>query len=599
MQYLSDQSQYGPEAFRTEARRILEPIADLETLDQVRRALLDIITAEQFDATGTPSELSGSVMAMVRDCARALRSMIRATSDEAAGFSITQALWDLARGKSRPDLQPGFFADMIALVRGLDGRPVHEPEPDLPLHEELEGREAALVRSDDLDQLWSRMEQRMSEYFSGLTDEAVQRRAARRDHIIQALGATEQQWHDWRWQVANIVTDPETLARVATVSDAELDPVARARDRRIPFGVTPYYASLFDDDPDAGRDRAVRAQVLPPADYVEEMSAHRGEHRRDLDFMQEHNTSPVDLVTRRYPAVAILKPFNTCPQICVYCQRNWEIDQAMAPGALASRDSIENACRWIEQHPAIREVLVTGGDPLALADNQLGWILDRVAAIPSVDLIRIGSRIPVTVPMRITDALAEKLGSLRKPGRREVCLVTHVESSYEITPDLVEAVNRLRMQGIGVYNQLVYTFFVSRRFEAAHLRMLLRLAGIDPYYTFAPKGKQETHAYLLPLARILQEQREEARLLPGIRRTDEPVYNVPALGKEYLRAAQRRDLLSILPDGCRVYEFHPWDRDFVEQDSYVGWDVPILDYLCRLAQIGEDPDDYNSIWYYF
>lgn len=79
--------------------------------------------------------------------------------------------------------------------------------------------------------------------------------------------------------------------------------------------------------------------------------------------MHEADTSPVNLITRRYPAIAILKPFNTCPQICVYCQRNWEIDRAMAPGAMASKADLEKALNWISEHPAIKEVLITGGDP--------------------------------------------------------------------------------------------------------------------------------------------------------------------------------------------------------------------------------------------
>ena len=199
---------------------------------------------------------------------------------------------------------------------------------------------------------------------------------------------------------------------------------------------------------------------------------------------------------------------------------------------------------------------------------------------------------------RVTPALAELLGRYREPGRRDVAVVTHVEHVYEITPELVDAVDRLRRQGIGVYNQHVYTYFVSRRFEAAALRLLLRRCGIDPYYTFAPKGKDETRDYRVPLARILQERKEEARLLPGSRRTDEPVYNVPGLGKNYLRAAQHHDLVSILPDGSRVYEFHPWEKNVMPCDSYAGADVPILEYLRRLEADGEAPADYASIWYY-
>jgi lysine 2,3-aminomutase len=242
---------------------------------------------------------------------------------------------------------------------------------------------------------------------------------------------------------------------------------------------------------------------------------------------------------------------------------------------------------------------VTGGDPLGMPDDKLFDILNKLAAIPHIEVIRIGTRTPVTLPMRITPEVAEFLGSLRKPGRREICLVTHIEHPYEITPELVAAVDRLKRQGISVFNQLVYSFFVSRRFEASKLRMLLRRCGIDPYYTFMPKGKSETSDYRVPLARLLQEQAEESRLLPGSRRTDELVYNVPGLGKNYLRAFQHRDLLAVLPDGSRVYDFHPWEKGIVDRDAYVGQDVPLLHYLSRLEEMGENPADYESIWYYY
>ena len=279
----------------------------------------------------------------------------------------------------------------------------------------------------------------------------------------------------------------------------------------------------------------------------------------------------------------------TCPQICVYCQRNWEIEQVMAPHSFAGKTEIEEAVNWIRNHPVIKEVLVTGGDPFILPDQRIEFLLNRLSDIEHIDCIRIGSRIPVTLPMRITEKLARILGRFREPGKREVAVVTHIEHPYEITPDTVLAVDRLKRQGIGVYNQQVYTFFTSRRFESTLLRMLLRRVGIDPYYTFMPKGKEETNSYRVPLARILQEQKEEARLVPGLRRTDDAVFNIPGLGKNYLQARQHRELLTILPDGRRLYEFHPWDMNLVNCGTYLYKDVANLDYLIRIAEIGEDP----------
>jgi lysine 2,3-aminomutase len=585
--------------FEGEASRILELLKACPDLATARSKLFAAVSDYQFDLSTEDQRLPALERVIARDCARALRCMLMETSEAKTGFSVLQALWDVAHGVDRPDLEPGFFAEMIHLVQGVEGRPAYDTPGDMAIDPELTGREAAVARSAQLDLLWGRVSGAMDRHADGLAHDAVARRASRRRAILAALDAEEEDWSDWRWQTRHVVKDGATLQRLVRLSESEGAAVAAARSARLPFGVTPYYLSLMDDDPDARRDTAVRAQVLPPMEYVQEMAAHRGDRECAFDFMLERDTSPIDLITRRYPAIVILKPFNTCPQICVYCQRNWEIDDAMAPHAMAPWEKVEAACQWIEQHPAIREVLLTGGDPLTLTDSVLERILSRVAAIPTIDAIRIGSRIPVTMPMRVTEDLATLIASYREPGRREVCVVTHVEQVYEITPELVRAVDRLRRRGVTVFNQHVFTFYVSRRFEAAKLRMLLWRSGIEPYYQFVPKGKQETRPYRVPLARILQEQKEEARLLPGIRRTDEAVYNVPGLGKNYLRASQHRDLLAVLPDGARVYEFHPWEKKIARTSEYVGSDVPILEYLKRLAAQGEDPEQYASIWYYF
>jgi lysine 2,3-aminomutase len=271
----------------------------------------------------------------------------------------------------------------------------------------------------------------------------------------------------------------------------------------------------------------------------------------------------------------------------------------MQPEAMASAKDINAAIDWIKVHPSIHEVLITGGDPLAMVDEELENILAALADIPTIERMRIGSRVLVTMPMRITDTLADILAKYRIPGKRQVALVTHIQHSYEVTPDTVSAIDKLRMRGIPVYNQMVYTFYNSRRFEAAYLRRILSLTSIDPYYTFCTKGKEETMDYRVPIARMLQEQNEEARLLPGLSRTDEAVFNIPGLGKNYLRRQQDRDLISILPDGKRVYEFHPWEKNISNViKTYIFEDMPILDYLQRLETAGEDIHDYETIWYY-
>jgi lysine 2,3-aminomutase len=594
----TDRREWSPRRFMAEASAWLDILRGGNDIESIRSILLDRVNKNHFMTYAASAGIHELDRVIVRDCARAMRGILHPRSERLSGFSMLEALVDVARGSARPDLTQAFWAEICHLAAGIEGRAILHGGDYLEIMDRLRGREAAVLRSAELDRLGGMMAEWMGRYGSGLRDDAVLRRAARREAILSALGAGEAQWDDWRWQLRSIARSGDELSRMACLAGDEASRLALVGGSGLPFGVTPYYASLFDDAPGGWRDRALRMQVIPPLSYID---AHRA--GRDAagfeDFMRETDTSPVDLITRRYAAIAILKPYNSCPQICVYCQRNWEILGPLAKGSLAPKKKIDEAIAWLGDHPAIHEVLVTGGDPLVLSDAWLKKILDALAAIPTIERIRLGTRTPVTVPMRFTPRLVRLLQSYRLPGRREICVVTHVQHPGELTPDLVKAVNRLRSGGIAVYNQLVYTFFISRRFEAAWLRRLLRLCGVDPYYTFYPKGKEETADYRVPIARLLQEQKEEARLLPGMARTDETVFNVPGFGKNYLNAWQHRDLLSVRPSGTRVYEFHPWEKKIAPQGTYVGDDIPILEYLRRLEALGEKPEDYESIWYYF
>jgi lysine 2,3-aminomutase len=590
------------------AERLMEKCPDVfdiarmsASIEDLRFGLTQLSHSAEYDAQNSYESHSQGTIIRIRDCARTLFRIVTRRSDDLAGFSVVQAIWDISRGVPRPDLTPAFFAELQHILLGLQGKGPEKSLADFHLAPtDFQGREAAIERSRQLDVLSGAVQERLDRYMTGLDEDVIARRKSRRGQILKVLGASENDWFDWKWQIANIVRNSRQMASLVGLSDKERGSIKDAKLEQLPFAVTPYYVSLMDQQPDSGCDRSIRAQVIPPPSYIEEMNNYSEDDMACLDFMKESDTSPIDLITRRYPAICIFKPFNTCPQICVYCQRNWEIEDAMEPGALASSADIEKAVAWIENHPAIHDVLLTGGDPLAMDDEQLEQILERLFSIRSIERVRIGSRVLITMPMRITDRLADLLSRFRKPGKRQVSIVTHAQHPYELTPDTAAAVDKLRTRGIPVYNQLVYTFYISRRFEAVQLRRTLVLLGIEPYYTFNTKGKEETSEYRVPLARLLQEQKEEARLLPGLTRTDEAVYNVPGLGKNYLRARQHRDLISILPNGARLYEFHPWEKNITNRMStYVGEDMPILDYLRRLDKIGEDISDYETIWYYY
>ena len=593
-------SRFNPEYLKSKAPEIFSIAKKAKSLDDLRTSLAQLAHDMMFEAFDDYDALAVSSIIRVRDCAKVMVRMMTRRSEDKAKFSVAEAIMDIAHGKDRPDLTPAFFAEMFYLFQGLQGRGPGLSLSDLHIMPiGSQGRQAASVRSIQLDDLSAAVKQRTEKYVSGLDTESIKTREKRRNRILEKLRGSEENWFDWRWQIDHIMRDAKPISQLLTLSKEEREAISITRKNRLPFGITPYYLSLMDDDLDSVRDRAIRAQVIPPKSYVEKIT----EAKRFgvcLDFMLESDTSPIDLITRRYPAICIFKPYNSCPQICVYCQRNWEIEDAMEPGAMAQEDQLAAATNWIREHPYIHEVLITGGDPLAMDDRAIESILEKIADIPSIERIRIGTRTPVTLPMRITDDLVDIFSRYRQAGKRQIAVVTHVQSAYEITPDMVAAVNRLRLKGIPVYNQLVFTFFVSRRFEAANLRRLLTLIGIDPYYTFNTKGKEETLEYRVPMARLLQEQKEEARLLPGLSRTDESVYNVPGLGKNYLKANIHRDLISVLPDGSRIYEFHPWEKNISNiTKTHLNEDVPILDYLLRLDAIGENITEYETIWYYY
>lgn len=592
---------FNAEIFLKENRLLVDMLRVETSLRSARRAIWEWLNRTQFKQYNEEGRLRlhPLELVIVRDCIRALILMTTSHKEKHTGFSLVRALWDVSCGRKRPDLRPAFWAELIHLCRGAHGRSKIYERFQKQKADMLEGREAAIERSKELDELWEQAYRKTEQYPHGLQQEVIHRRHANRDRILEALGASIDQWNDWHWQLQNVAKELHQIERLIILSDEERECMRMAREAGLPFGVTPYYMSLMDNTLDRSADHAVRAQVFPDRNYAEHMSVHRGERDHASDFMLERDTSPIELITRRYVPIVIFKPYNTCPQICVYCQRNWEIDNVLDHRALADPDTIKRAIEWILGHPSINEVLITGGDPLVLSDNRLFELLTQLAAIDHIQRIRIGSRTPVTLPMRITEDLAEMLASFRIPGLREVALVTHVEHAYEITSEMVESVDRLKCRGISIYNQMVFTFENSRRFEAALLRKMLRLAGIDPYYTFNMKGKEETENFRVPMARLLQEQKEEARLLSGLERTDEAVYNLPRLGKNYLKAAQHRDLIGILPDGRRVYEFHPWEKKMTLQETFVISDVPILPYLEKLEAFGEAPCDYESIWYYF
>ena len=597
----------NPEIFRS--------LKESKDLKEAKQRLFKFSKNLEWKYREGEEELHKLEYAIALEAIKVFNNLISPRNEKIAGFSTLDYLWSLAKDNKEitEEVSDGFLEEFIHLFKAMKGKADISSGWMRPLLEKdgvkivdfakIKGREAGISRSNYLDKLYEKVHDFINRYPSGCDDELIKGREENRQKILDYFGATTDDWNDYYWHLKHIFQDKddlENLKKLIPLTKEDIKAIEIAIENKIPFGITPYYLSLFDfSRSDRKYDYQVRSQVIPPMHYVTLMKEHRKERAYYFDFMGEHDTSPEELITRRYPMISILKPYDTCPQICVYCQRNWEITGPMMPEGMVSKEALDKALDWFAEHTSMRDVLITGGDPLALNDDRIKYIMDRLCQMEHVVNIRWGTRTPVTVPMRITDKLAKLIGSYIEPGKRNVCIVTHIESSSEVTPELAEAVMKFRKQGIYVYNQLVYTLETSRRFQNVAARIAMKKAGVDPYYTFYPKGKEEHKDYLVPVARLWQERKEEARLIPGIFRTDEPVFNVPRLGKNHVRAWQDRELIALNKEGRRIYLWHPWEKGIALVEPYVYKDRPIYKYLQELKTRGENIEEYKSIWYYY
>jgi lysine 2,3-aminomutase len=575
------------------------------TQEACRSKIMNYLNATEMAFRNDFYELSNAEFILLKNALLVLKNLFSKRNERIADTSPLGHLWKAARtGDS--DVADDFIDEFEHLFKALKGQTRVYPSPLMegivsPDFQKYTGREAANKRSDFLDDLGRLVDVYLLRYPDGLQPQIDEKRQENKKRILKVFNASEEEWQSYKWQFKNVIRDEaglEKLKKVVKITEEQEESIRISIRNHIPFAITPHYLHLMDEEP-TSYDYAVRKQVFPPMSYSETMVSHKNDRAITFDFMKEQDTSPCDLITRRYPKVAILKPVDTCPQICVYCQRNWQITSPFDERIKVSRKNIERAVKWISKHEQMTDLLFTGGDPLIMSNSYIDDILAQLATIPHLKSIRIASRSLITVPQRLDDELLDIFCKYNEPGCRTIYVVTHYEHPYEICREAAEACHKLRKRGLMIYNQQVFTFANSRRFESVALRIALKNIGIDPYYMFNMKGKSEMSDYSVPVARILQERKEEARILPGIYRTDEPVFNVPFLGKNHMRAWQDHELISLHPSGERVYAFHPWEKNIRAVDPYIYTDVTIRGYLEKLRERDEDLEDYRSIWYYY
>jgi lysine 2,3-aminomutase len=592
---------------------------------------------------------------------------------EIAVSNPLRLIW-LAVNKGTGGARPDFFIDMIMLFRQLRG----------------ENKQQTFSKE--------RVVSWMNRFPSGLDPRIIQVREENKQRIIgilldlidkgdlkssryffepnlskkQKLDKMHRWWEDYRFHLRFAIRSPDLLNEML---DHSLDPdtmkvLKDAEEAGIPFFVNPYYLSLLHVRVPyfaVGADLAIRYYILYSKQLVNEFGNIVAWEKEDQVESGKPNAAGWLLpdghnIHRRYPEVAILIPDTlgrACGGLCSSCQRMYDFQGGRLNFNL---DKLEPSEKWneklkklmdyFEEDAQLRDILITGGDGLMSSDKSMKFLLDEICemALRKVERnrslpdgeklaelvrIRIGSRLPVYLPQRISLNLVKILKEFKEKasavGIKQFLIQTHFESPMEITPESTMAIQRLIAAGWTVTNQLVFTAAASRRGHSARLRQVLNDIGVLPYYTFTVKGYMENNAGFAPNARVVQEQLEEKvagkideqyydtiRKFPdeanmmvenidALRRyaglpflaTDRNVLNLPGVGKSLTFR-----VIGITRYGRRILEF---DYDETRTHSPIIHKMgkviiieskSIHEYLRQLEELGEDREEYDGLYGY-
>lgn len=354
-------------------------------------------------------------------------------------------------------------------------------------------------------------------------------------------------WGDYKFHLALAVRDPDELNLFMgnTLSPELMKLLYRAKQKGIPFFVTPYYLSLLSIRVDGYDDSTIRSYVIYSEELVENFGQIRAWEKEDVVEPGKPNAAGWLLpnatnIHRRYPEVAIFIPDSmgrACGGLCALCQRmydfqkghlNFNLDRLKPTDGWEVK--MERLMMYYEHDSQLRDILITGGDALMSQNQTLEKILDAVFRMAvrkrelnkrrgkgkkyaEIQRVRLGSRLLAYLPNRVNDGLIEVLKRFREKaeqvGIQQFFIQTHFESPLEVTEEVIHAARCLLEAGWIITNQAVFTVAASRRGHTARLREVLNRIGILTYYTFSVKGFEENYALFAPNSRSVQEGLEE------------------------------------------------------------------------------------------
>lgn len=568
------------------------------------------------------------------------------------------------------EMPTDLFIDLFYLFKRLE-----EPDRQLPSSQRIKNRterwptgldkEVIELRNQNKERMLHLLIQKIENRKSGSTRFRFDEGLSYEEKYL----LVSQWWNDFRFHLSMAIKSPAELNRFLgnSLSSETMYLLSRARKKGMPFFATPYYLSLLDITGDGYNDDAIRSYILYSPRLVETYGNIHAWEKEDIVEAGKPNAAGWLLpdghnIHRRYPEVAILIPDTmgrACGGLCASCQRMYDFQSERLNfefATLRPKESWDHKLRrlmnYFEEDTQLRDILITGGDALMSQNKTLRNILEAVYRMAArkrkanlgrpegekyaeLQRVRLGSRLPAYLPMRINDELIEILREFKDKasaiGVKQFIIQTHLQTPLEITPETKEAIDKILSAGWLITNQLVYTVAASRRGHTTRLRQILNSLGVVCYYTFSVKGFNENYAMFTPNSRSLQEQYEEkvfGRLTNEqatelytllergedsafhIRRfmkkhhlpflaTDRSVLNLPAIGK-----SMTFNLIGITEDGKRILRF---DHDDTRRHSpiidkmgqiYIVENKSIAAYLRQLGKMGEDPEDYSSIWKY-
>lgn len=476
-------------------------------------------------------------------------------------------------------------------------------------------------------------------------------------------------WNSSRFHLSMAIKSPTELNFFLgySLSEETMLLLAQARKKGMPFFITPYYLSLLNAGEEGYDDAAIRSYILYSPELVDTYGRIVAWEKEDIVVAGQPNAAGWLLpeghnIHRRYPEVAILIPDSmgrACGGLCASCQRMYDFQSERLNfdfEALKPKESwdkkLRNLMRYFEEDSQLRDILITGGDAFMSQNATLRKILDAVYKMAvrkrkaneerpegekfaELQRVRLGSRLPAYLPMRITDELVSILKEFKEKasavGIEQFIIQTHFQSPLEVTPEAKRAIEAIIAAGWIITNQLVYTVAASRRGHTAKLRQVLNSVGVICYYTFSVKGFRENYAVFTPNSRSLQEQYEEKifgqipmeklgeldkiicderplgkKLVSFLKAnhllfaaTDRNVLNLPAIGKSMTFTT-----VGITAEGKRILKFdHDASRRHSPiinrmQEIYIVENKSIAAYLRQLETMGENVREYESIWNY-